>query len=332
MAEQQQTGAALADDLRSFLSAFKDRDGTYKYFARINNMMAVGTASLDVDYLDFDSHNPELAKRMTHEPDRMLQAFHDAVLSILREIHPDYEQEIHDRISVRIGNYTVSKGLREINADVIDKMVSVSGMVVRSSEIKPLARKIGYRCFNCSRITVSEELKKLVSKKPTKCPECGERDLELDPEGSVFIDFQMVRLQELPEDLPAGQLPHYVEVTVMGELVDRCRPGDRIILTGIVRIEQEAPTAASQTRANLFRLRMEGNNIEFLGGRAGSKDTRTVDRIAISAEDERQIIAISGKPDAYEKLISSFAPHIYGHEVLKESILLLIIGSVTKKL
>ena len=49
----------------------------------------------------------------------------------------------------------------------------------------------------------------------------------MDPENSIFADFQMVRLQELPEDLPAGQLPHYVEVTIMGDLVDQCRPGDR---------------------------------------------------------------------------------------------------------
>ena len=293
-------------------------------------MMALGTQSLNVDYLDFDSFNPVLSKRMTHEPDMMLEAFNSAVLSILGEIHPDYEQEIHDRISVRIGNYTVSRGLREINADVIDKMVSVSGMVVRSSEIKPLARKIGYRCFNCNKITVSEEMKKLVAKKPTKCPECGEKDLELDPEGSVFIDFQMVRLQELPEDLPAGQLPHYVEVTVMADLVDKCRPGDRIFLTGIVRIEQEP--AGPQAKATLFRLRMEGNNIEYLGGRAGSKDERSVYRLAISVDDERQIITIANKSDAYEKLIASFAPHVYGHEILKEAILLLIIGSVTKKL
>ena len=57
-----------------------------------------------------------------------------------------------------------------------------------------------------------------------------------------------------------------------------------------------------------------------------------IERISISAEDERQILIMSKKPDIYEKLVSSFAPHIYGHEVIKESILLLIVGSITKKL
>lgn len=315
--------------MERFLKAFKDRDGRYKYFDRINNMMALNAQSLVVDYIDFDSFNPDLAKHLTNRPDEMLEAFNEAALAILREIHPDYEQEIHGRIKVRIGNYTVQKGLREINAELIDRLVSVSGMVVRSSEVKPLAKKVSYRCANCG-VASESEMKGLVLKKPTKCSACGEKDLEMDPEHSIFIDFQMVRLQELPEDLPAGQLPHYVEVTVMGDLVDQCRPGDRIMLTGVIRIEQEP--VSPQIKTSLFRLRMEGNNIEYLGGRAGSKDTRTVERIAISTEDEKQIRTIAGKPDAYEKLIASLAPHVYGHEVIKEAILLLIVGSVTKKL
>jgi replicative DNA helicase Mcm len=326
---EQQTAAALANDLEKFLKAFKDRDSNYKYFDRINNMMASGAQSLIVDYIDLDSYNPLLAKEITHKPDEYLEAFNEAVLSVLREIHPDYEQEIREKIRVRIGNYTVQKGLREINADLINKLVSISGMVVRSSEVKPLAKKVAYKCTNCNTVTEAQ-LKGLVMKKPIKCPACSEKELEMDPESSLFIDFQMVRLQELPEDLPAGQLPHYIEVTVMSDLVDQCRPGDRIILTGIIRIEQEQ--LAPQAKTSLFRLRMEGNNIEYLGGRAGSKDTRYVERIMISTEDERQIRTIASKPDAYEKLIASFAPHIYGHEPIKEAILLLIVGSVTKRL
>jgi len=292
-------------------------------------MMALNSVSLVVDYIDFDTFNPNLAKQITHNPDEMFEGFSGAVLSILNEIHPDYAQEIQDKIKVRIGNYTVQKGLRDINAEVIDKLIGVSGMVVRSSEVKPLAKKIGYICLNCNTINETQ-LKGLVLKKPSKCVNCSEKELEMDPENSVFADFQMVRLQELPEDLPAGQLPHYVEVTVMGDLVDQCRPGDRIMLTGIIRIEQEQTSPNFKT--SLFRVRMEGNNIEYLGGRAGNKDTRTVERIAISNQDEKRILAIAGKPDAYDKLIASFAPHVYGHEVIKESILLLIVGSVTKKL
>ncbi len=210
------------------------------------------------------------------------------------EIHPEYASEIRDNIRVRIGNYAVQKGLRDINADVINKLLGVSGMVVRSSEVKPFGKKIAYRCLNCNQINLSQ-LKGLSLRKPQRCLNCSEKELEMDIENSLFIDFQLVRLQELPEDLPAGQLPHYIEVTILGDLVDQCRPGDRIMLTGIIRIDQEAAplflgNSSSQIKTSLFKLRMEGNNIEYLGGRAGDKKTRSIERISISAEDERQII------------------------------------------
>lgn len=329
MSELQKTESALVNDLEEFLRAFKDRIGNYKYFDRINNLMAANSTSLVVDYIDFDTFKPDLAKLITNKPDEMFDAFNRAIFNVLYEIHPDYADEIQNNIKVRIGNYTVQKSLREINAEVINKLVGVSGMVVRSSEVKPLAKKIGYRCLSCSEITEAQ-LRGLVLKKPLRCGKCDEKELEMDPDTSIFIDFQMVRLQELPEDLPAGHLPHYLEVTIIGDLVDQCRPGDRILLTGIVRIEQEQLSQLIKT--SLFRLRMEGNNIEYLGGRTADKDSRTIERLEISNEDEKHIFALARKNDAYDILISSYAPHVYGHEVIKEVILLLIVGSVTKRL
>lgn len=329
MSELQKTESALVNDLEEFLRAYKDRTGNYKYFDRINNLMAANSTSLVVDYIDFDTFKPDLAKLITNEPDEMFDAFNRAIFNVLYEIHPDYANETQNNIKVRIGNYTVQKSLREINAEVINKLVGVSGMVVRSSEVKPLAKKIGYRCLSCSEITEAQ-LRGLVLKKPLRCGKCSEKELEMDPDTSIFIDFQMVRLQELPEDLPAGHLPHYLEVTIIGDLVDQCRPGDRILLTGIVRIEQEQ--LSQQMKTSLFRLRMEGNNIEYLGGRTADKDSRTIERLEISSEDEKHIFALARKNDAYDILISSYAPHVYGHEVIKEVILLLIVGSVTKRL
>jgi len=329
MSELQKTESALVNDLEEFLRAFKDRTGNYKYFDRINNLMAANSTSLVVDYIDFDTFKPDLAKLITNEPDEMFDAFNRAIFNVLYEIHPDYANETQNNIKVRIGNYTVQKSLREINAEVINKLVGVSGMVVRSSEVKPLAKKIGYRCLSCGEITEAQ-LRGLVLKKPLRCGKCSEKELEMDPDTSIFIDFQMVRLQELPEDLPAGHLPHYLEVTIIGDLVDQCRPGDRILLTGIVRIEQEQ--LSQQMKTSLFRLRMEGNNIEYLGGRTADKDSRTIERLEISNEDEKHIFALARKNDAYDILISSYAPHVYGHEVIKEVILLLIVGSVTKRL
>ena len=44
------------------------------------------------------------------------------------------------------------------------------------------------------------------------------------------------------------------------------------------------------------------------------------------------ILALSKNPDIYNRLIDSYAPHITGHEVIKESILLLMAGSTQRQL
>lgn len=52
---------------------------------------------------------------------------------------------------------------------------------------------------------------------------------------SVFSDKQMIKLQESPEDMPAGQTPHTVILFAHNDLVDKVQPGDRVNITGIYR-------------------------------------------------------------------------------------------------
>ena len=212
------------------------------------------------------------------------------------------------------------KGLREITVDVIDKEISVPAMVVRSSEIVPMGTKIVYRCLADGCGTLNEgKVNGLVKKAPKKCSRCSKTEFELDAVNCEFVDYQKVRLQELPEDLPAGQLPDYIDVTLLDKLVNECRPGDRVLLTGLVKIEEK------DEKTSLFNLRMEGKAVEYIGG----SQNKTQD---ISETDEYEILALSKDEDIYNKLIESFAPHIYGHELVKESILLLIVGSITRRL
>ena len=126
----------------------------------------------------------------------------------------------------------------------------------------------------------------------------------------------------MPEDLPPGQLPHYVNVSMKQDLVDYARPGDRIVLTGIVRIEQERISGISKSESALYRLRIDGDNIEFIGGK-GTKSSRRTEREEISPDEEKIIRTLAKNDDIYDRLIGSFAPHIRGHEIFKEAILLL---------
>ena len=323
--------SALSDEVKEFLKQHKDKQGSFNYVEQIDQMMPKSARYIVVDYNDLVSH-PQIESKFNENPDEILAAFARAIKEILQERFPQYATKIKEEIRARIVNYPVQRSLRQINAEIINKMTSVSGMVVRSSEVKPLAKEITYKCSNDHEFHIT--LEKGMTVPPLyRCgidPKCTSKDFTIQPDKSRFIDFQIARLQELPEDLPPGQLPHYVDVTIKQDLVDNARPGDRIILTGIVRIEQEYFVGARST-SGLYRLRIDGNNIEFLGGR-GSKTSRKTEREEVSPEEEKIIKSLSGNPDIYNRLVDSFAPHIQGHTLIKEAILLLIAGSTQRLL
>ena len=329
--EESLTKSALSDKVKEFLTQFKDTIGSFSYVEQIDQMMSKHSKYIVVDYNDLVLF-PIIESHFNEDPDQILDAFSRAIKEILKERFPDYAEKIKHDIRARIANFPVQRSLRQINAEIITKMTSVSGMVVRSSEVKPLAKEVTYKCLDkhISKFTLLDGMSLNASVK-CQTPNCKHTSLAIIPEASRFIDFQILRLQELPEDLPPGQLPHYVNVSIKQDLVDYARPGDRIVLTGIVRIEQERISGVSKSESALYRLRMDGNNVEFIGGK-GLKSSRRTEREEISPDEEKIVKSLAKNPDIYDRLIASFAPHIRGHALFKEAILLLIVGSTQRVL
>ena len=329
--EESLTKSALSDKVKEFLTQFKDATGSFSYVEQIDQMMSKHSKYIVVDYNDLVLF-PVIESHFNENPDQILDAFSRAIKEILKERFPDYAEKIKHDIRARIANFPVQRSLRQINSEIITKMTSVSGMVVRSSEVKPLAKEVTYKCLDkhISKFTLLDGMSLNASVK-CQTPNCKHTSLAIIPEASRFIDFQILRLQELPEDLPPGQLPHYVNVSIKQDLVDYARPGDRIVLTGIVRIEQERISGVSKSESALYRLRMDGNNVEFIGGK-GIKSSRRTEREEISPDEEKLVKSLAKNPDIYDRLIASFAPHIRGHALFKEAILLLIVGSTQRVL
>ena len=329
--EESLTKSALSDKVKEFLTQFKDATGSFSYVEQIDQMMSKHSKYIVVDYNDLVLF-PVIESHFNENPDQILDAFSRAIKEILKERFPDYAEKIKHDIRARIANFPVQRSLRQINSEIITKMTSVSGMVVRSSEVKPLAKEVTYKCLDkhISKFTLLDGMSLNASVK-CQTPNCKHTTLAIIPKASRFIDFQILRLQELPEDLPPGQLPHYVNVSIKQDLVDYARPGDRIVLTGIVRIEQERISGVSKSESALYRLRMDGNNVEFIGGK-GIKSSRRTEREEISPDEEKLVKSLAKNPDIYDRLIASFAPHIRGHALFKEAILLLIVGSTQRVL
>ena len=171
--------SGLSDKVKEFLTQYKSKNRMYSYVEEIDQMMSKRAKFIVVDYNDLVTE-PKIESIFNEQPDEVLDAFSRAINEILQERFTQYAEKIKDETRVRIVNYPVQRSLRQINAEVISKMTSVSGMVVRSSEVKPLAREIIYVCPDNHHTQIFLQ-KGMSVNVPAKCsdPKCTHRNLEV---------------------------------------------------------------------------------------------------------------------------------------------------------
>ncbi len=305
----------LSEMFEDFLKSVTDRSGNSVYRTKISQLISNEGKSLVVDFGDLLRYNNDLANRVLLEPDSSLASFKIAAFETMRSENALYADRVKRELTVRLRALPDLVPLRKVDTSFIDHMIAISGMVVRTSELRPMMTEAAWLCPS-GHLTY-EAQDDLALKKPAKCELCGEiRNFELDRRHSRFIDFQVVRVQELPEELPPGQLPQFFDVNVEGDIVNTARPGDRVVLTGVVRAVPDY--TLGQVRTRLFRSQIDCNQVEVKG-----KEPETVQ---VTKEDEELIKKIAASPDAYDRLINSIAPVILGHQSEKEAILLLLAG------
>ncbi|KAG9120001.1 MCM DNA helicase complex subunit [Ceratobasidium sp. 392] len=139
---------------------------------------------------------------------------------------------------------------------------------------------------------------------------------------STFRDHQRISIQEMPERAPPGQLPRSVDVIMDDDLVDKCKPGDRITMVGVYR------ALGGGGGAGGFRTLILANNIVLLSTKSGGGIAQT----RLTDTDIRNINKLAQRRNIVTLLSSSLAPSIYGHDYIKRAMLLLLLGGAEKNL
>jgi len=303
-----------------FIRSFRDENGERKYYEQIASLPSLGGTSIVIDFQDMLSYSREMVEELVENPS-ILEEMNRVALSILSSLDKDYASKIQE-VSVRIRGLGKKISIRDIKSSLLGRLVCFEGVVVRISEIKSILSKGVFRCKTCGRIY--EEPQTGIILKAPRCEACGTSRLanfELLQDQSKFIDYQEIRVQEKPEDLPAGVMPHSISLRLTGDLTDRVRPGDRAQITGIV-IATPDRHPVKNLQYSTFTLTIEVNYIEAL--------TQELGEVTVSSEEEKKIKEMSRDPWIYQKLIRSIAPSIYGLEEIKEAILLQMVGGVRR--
>lgn len=309
-----------------FLQDFRDSSGNFKYRERVFRMAHMMQKSLVVDFSDIILYDRALARHIEEEPDQALEEFSSALAEYLRKEQPEYA-EVAGRVYARIRQPPRVLKIRELTSDYIGKFVAIEGIVTRVTRVEAKLVKAHYvhitpeGALHEFDYPEQGEMGERIEK-PVVCPVCGRTGrFELVLEKSKFLDWQKIVVQERPEEIPPGQIPRSIEVVLTGDLVDSARPGDRSLITGILRV---MPTQAVQKASgrSVFSFYIEANHVDV--------QQKVLEEIEITREDEEKIRELAKDPWIREKIIASIAPSIYGYYDIKEAIALLLFGGVPK--
>lgn len=141
-----------------------------------------------------------------------------------------------------------------------------------------------------------------------------------------FVDQQILKLQEAPDQVPVGELPRHVLISADRYLTNRVVPGSRCTIMGIFSIFQtKASKGSSTTSAVAIRtpyLRAVGIYSDV--------DHTAKGNAVFSEEEEQEFLEMSRRPDLYSVFANCIAPSIYGNNDIKKAIACLLLGGSKK--
>ena len=124
-----------------------------------------------------------------------------------------------------------------MRTDKLGRLMSLSGTVTRSSEVRPELMYATFQCIKCGRLHEHFE-QQYVLTEPPRCyaDKCGAHKFELVMANSTFVDWQRLRVQENADEMPPGSMPRCIDIICRNELVETAKAGDKAVFTGFVAV------------------------------------------------------------------------------------------------
>lgn len=294
------------DELMKWKSFFEDRYNKY----------LIST----IDHIPFDplvlqSYDSEMYSEFIKEPDKIIDIMESAVNEYLDGVTLE-----HKKISIRVDKLPSTIHIGDIRREHINKLVCVEGLIRQTTPVSTRIKSAKFICTSCSNeITIPQEKNKI--NKPYICPQCRSKRFTMAEE-KIYENYQVMVIEEAPENLKGVETPSQIHIMVRDALVDREMsklnyPGARIRIVGLITDLPADMTKDIETTRRI--LVIEANNIDYL--------KVDYEQVVISQKEEKEIKEIASKGDVLAKMVDSFAPQVYGNDNLKLALLLQQFGS-----
>ncbi|XP_022965597.1 DNA replication licensing factor MCM5 [Cucurbita maxima] len=337
--DEKATHHSVLRKFKEFIRGFEVEKNVFPY----RESLLHNPKFLRVDMEDVHAFDSDLPAKLRSAPADFLPLFETAAAEVLMNLKTKVAGETGEMVEPVAGDVQIlltSKedpvSMRSLGAQYISKLIKISGITIAASRTKAKATYVTLLCKNC-RSTLRVPCRPglggaIVPRSCNHMPQAGEEPCPLDPwivvpDKSMYVDQQTLKLQENPEDVPTGELPRNMLLSVDRHLVQTIVPGTRLTIMGIYSIFQAANSAASHKGAVAIRqpyIRVVG--IEE------TNEANSRGPASFTTEDIEEFKKFAAEPDVYKAICSKIAPSIFGHEDVKKAVACLLFGGSRKNL
>lgn len=290
------------------------------YAQRLADMLSQDSNRLPVSLDDLRAVDSRLPGMLMAHPVQLMKTMEE----VLHGAVSDTKKGVRVRCRVALeGNfgdhYVTPRGLR---ANLANTLVKVQGIVSRVSLVRPKLQTSVHYCEATGRQHVKSYGNSDVTGESLSVPvrDSDGNPLWMEFGLSQYQDTQTLLLQEFPEKIPAGQLPRSIDVLLEDDLVDAVKPGDRVDVVGVFRAVATGTTGFSAS----FRSVLVACSAVPLESES--------EALRLTGAEVKEIKKIAEMPDALARLAESLAPSIYGHNEVKQALILQALGGREKTL
>mmetsp|Transcript_18343 Transcript_18343/g.45021 ORF Transcript_18343/g.45021 Transcript_18343/m.45021 type:complete len:922 (-) Transcript_18343:85-2850(-) len=331
------------------------------YLHQLMGMQKNDRTTMYVDFQHVQQYKQLLADSIAVHYHRVEPYLMQAVKTLLGKHVPDHKDDDRGEKSffVSFHNFPEVDPIRGLKTIKIGQLTSISGTVTRTSQVRPELTVGSFTCAECG--TAQSVVQQFRYTEPTMClnPACTNRKRwRLMTQQSTFTDWQKLRLQENNSEIPAGSMPRAIEVILRNEVVERAKPGDKVVVTGTLIVVPDVSQLSKGStmavkRSNEARVGEDYSGItglkalgvrdltykmyflaSYVHAMDSSLDTGDNEEELmqeLTPEEKQRIHRIKNTPKLYARMARSIAPTCFGHDEIKRGILLMLFGGVHKE-
>mmetsp|Transcript_34425 Transcript_34425/g.87418 ORF Transcript_34425/g.87418 Transcript_34425/m.87418 type:complete len:748 (+) Transcript_34425:56-2299(+) len=301
--------------------------GTLKYREQLQQNCSRGEYYLVVNLNDLNTHEDGevLAHALQDRPTEMVPLCERVLKELYKElVAGDEAEDVVPFIQLVLtcdvdleGSFGTMKPMmiRDLTSSEVEKLVVVQGIVISVKKAKHKARKVVMKCSNCENmkeITVPDgysaaHIPSGCDGRPALLEKCPPNPWVIQDELCEFVDDQTLKLQELPEHVPVGEMPRSFDLHVHNHLVDKCVPGTRLTTIGAFCATERAAGSSMAGGRGKGTETVKYSYIKVIGLDVAQGGKAALD---ISPEEEERFAQLAKDPEIREKIYQSIAPSI----------------------